>query len=1065
MSVKRAKQVAEDANGSFGANDLTQKNTTSTPLVEYLGDDEQLHYLLTHSSKGFRIFETNGKERTPDHGSPTWGSRYLLISDQRILYVVGDKSEDKVTEFSYQNINQTDANSSITHSRLNFTLANGREYKFATRKVNVEEAEEYIEQCIYRRYEKLTNQVAEMPNVDIEVPEPASFDKLWERKNQYDTIEDDISIWETAVTRQKQLQQRATALSILEINVPDVTEFDSPQVLRDAFENTEVAIEKCEQVAQEIEFIENLSESATESKINEAQEVADKCQTKLTSLARDYYRIIDTSPIEDLQQSVEHRLDHLQKEGQISRLKNTVDEAKQALAQHEVDTAKQQISDAKTRLRESSNISADKRTDIDEKIACVESNIADLQDLQETEQIARAKLDEAQIKIEEGEYDAARSIAQYGIGACQEVIDSEFSIGSDIVDSIEEIQSELRGVQSEAEDISKLIKRAEQQRESASVAVDSDAYETAKESVNELEQSVTELEEYDSTEAEMFRNDIEVITREIERAQATTRVNDLLTNVDSKIAHGESLLSEASFDKANQSFRTARKSLKEVSRIVQANELHRPEEIEQKGADLEEIIQLATRTASLLAKVEERINSGSYESANSALSELSETVERVSANNLVEEPLDRIHRRVDKLQTEIDDQLMDKRWDELLTKVDSLSDTAEDLIDQSDYIEAEEHLISALETVDEAATVGDQASLGNQEIVFEKQGYIQSLLTEVESQAKQQHSTLVTEAEELVGQGIESRKIDDPAGATEAFTKAEEQYAEALRLADKQNMPEQWETQERHAMVSEYLEITTEELEHRQRETQQEMATTLDSAESAISQAEQYAEVDDTVSVRDSLGDVVHHLDTATQLLNVAGVTEELRSRYNSLLRRADTLRKGLPDKEDKKSYRNQDLVESLQVLTTKLGEPPRQEFVNKYGEYPSEAYLNEFGSWSEALAAANLQQIDESNRGQRTYGRVELLGELTRVAGEIDEPPTRTQVNEFGRVASTTIENRFQDWETALGLAGITESEGNSKSQTTEESNQQQAKQRQSEETEQADILSMIQREINQVE
>lgn len=1060
MSVKQAKEMAENARGSFGSNDLSQTDSTSKPLIEYLKDNEQLHYLLSHSSKGFRIFETNGEERTPDHDSRTWGERYLLISDQRIFYVVGDKSEDKINEFDYGNINSSDANCSLTHCRLNFTLANGREYKFATHNKDAEDAGEYIEQCVYRRYEKLNSQVAELPSVDIEVPKPASFDKLWERKNRYDTIEENISLWQSNITKQKQLQQRAATIPTLEINIPDIRDFDSPQVLENTLKNAEVVIEKCDQISTDVEFIKSLSEPATESKISEAQEVADKCESELTDLARDYHELVDTDSIEQLQQSVEDRVKELKQDSRINRLRNSVDEAHRALAQNKLDRAKQKLSGVKDRLRESSNTISD---ELEEEILNLESNIAEFQKLRETKQVAKTKLDEAQIKLEEGEYDTAASISQYGIGTCQEIIDDDFSLGRDIIESIKEIESELQSVQSEAENISKLIKTAEQHRQSATAAVESDSYETAKKAINNLKQSIAELEEHDTSEVEIFKDDIDSITKEIERAQATARVNDLLAGVDSKTSQGEDLLSEASFDQANQAFKDARESLKETSRIVQANELNRPEEIEIKATELEGVIELVSRTTSLFYKVEENLDSGSYESADSALSELSDVVDQIEADNLVEEPLDKIHRRIDEFQTDINEQLTDKKWEELLNKVDSLSDTAEELIDQDKYIQAEKQLISALETVDEAASINDQASLENQDIVFEKQRQIQSLLGEVESRAKQQHSELIAEAEELVAEGIEDRKAHDLAGATEAFSNAKERYAEALQLADEQNMPEQWETQERHAMVTEYLEITAGELEERQHETQQEMATALERAESAIIQAEQYAEVDDSVSVRDSLGDVIEHLDTATQLLNVTGVTEELKSRYDSLIERADTVRKSLPDEDNEKSYRNQNLVESLQILTTKLGEPPRKELVNKYGEYPSEAYLDEFGSWSESLAAANLNQINESSRSQRTYGSVKLLDELTTVAEEVDEPPTKTQVNELGQIAATTIENRFKDWETALELAGITEPAGSSEPEAIQDTEGSQSHQRQQEDTEQANILNLIEQEIQQ--
>jgi hypothetical protein len=108
-------------------------------------------------------------------------------------------------------------------------------------------------------------------------------------------------------------------------------------------------------------------------------------------------------------------------------------------------------------------------------------------------------------------------------------------------------------------------------------------------------------------------------------------------------------------------------------------------------------------------------------------------------------------------------------------------------------------------------------------------------------------------------------------------------------------------------------------------------------------------------------------------------------------------------------------------VLSTKLGESPRPEFVNQYGKYPADAYLEMFGSWPEALAAANLDPIDEAGRERRSYSRVEVLDAVVALADELGHPPSKGEMNKQGGMSASPVESRFKNWETALEVAGVT--------------------------------------------
>jgi tetratricopeptide (TPR) repeat protein len=139
--------IRENAEGDFKEKYITQTNSVRTPIIEHLSADEQLQYLFYHHSKGFRIFEPGGDERTPDHDSAAWGKRFLLITDERIAYIVGNKDGDEVQSFGYDEITDVDAEQGWTSSRINFTTADGTEYKFPESgdlATHVEDAGEYI---------------------------------------------------------------------------------------------------------------------------------------------------------------------------------------------------------------------------------------------------------------------------------------------------------------------------------------------------------------------------------------------------------------------------------------------------------------------------------------------------------------------------------------------------------------------------------------------------------------------------------------------------------------------------------------------------------------------------------------------------------------------------------------------------------------------------------------------------------------------------------------------------------------------------------------------------------
>ncbi|GAA0310001.1 homing endonuclease associated repeat-containing protein [Halarchaeum salinum] len=339
------------------------------------------------------------------------------------------------------------------------------------------------------------------------------------------------------------------------------------------------------------------------------------------------------------------------------------------------------------------------------------------------------------------------------------------------------------------------------------------------------------------------------------------------------------------------------------------------------------------------------------------------------------------------------------------------------LLADGKHEQASRRLESARESLDEAATLNDDYSLGRAASIQEKRETITERLNEAAQQPREELEERLATAEAAVKRGITARSADDYETAVEAFRDAYDAYQSMHDHATKYDLDATWEVEQRESMVAEYLDVAEAELDERQQTIRDSLGQVLDDAEATLVRAEQYNEVDDQVSARESLDGARRALDDAAQLVetDLAATTQE--DRYSTLETRAQTLASKLPE-ETVNEYRDRDLIDALQRLTTKLDESPRPEFINKYGDYPADAYLESFGSWTDALAAANLDPIDEAARERRKYSRVEVLDALVALTDELGQPPSRTEMNRKGAVSSTTVANRFADWETAIEFA-----------------------------------------------
>jgi hypothetical protein len=150
MVSRSPEELAESATGNIKTKHLTKDSGIlftylyDGPLIEHLNEEEQPEYIFSNENKGYRITEPHRKERTPHH-TGSEGKRYLLVTDQRVLYVAGCKSGDEIIEHTYDEIKDADAVGTVGFRNIQFETTDGVTYKFApTDSEAVGEAVDYI---------------------------------------------------------------------------------------------------------------------------------------------------------------------------------------------------------------------------------------------------------------------------------------------------------------------------------------------------------------------------------------------------------------------------------------------------------------------------------------------------------------------------------------------------------------------------------------------------------------------------------------------------------------------------------------------------------------------------------------------------------------------------------------------------------------------------------------------------------------------------------------------------------------------------------------------------------
>jgi hypothetical protein len=156
-----AMKIVAGAEGSYPEELLThtEGKLHDKPPIGYLSHSdfpyEIAHFLFAHQVKGLTITHPDGSQQKPHHSHSFWrgnksefGAKFLLITDQRILYIVGGgdaSSEDYHRSFRYQNIKPAEAQSIY---EIAFEDEEGRVYRFwdsGTRTEDIKSAREFMQ--------------------------------------------------------------------------------------------------------------------------------------------------------------------------------------------------------------------------------------------------------------------------------------------------------------------------------------------------------------------------------------------------------------------------------------------------------------------------------------------------------------------------------------------------------------------------------------------------------------------------------------------------------------------------------------------------------------------------------------------------------------------------------------------------------------------------------------------------------------------------------------------------------------------------------------------------------
>lgn len=109
------------------------------------------------------------------------------------------------------------------------------------------------------------------------------------------------------------------------------------------------------------------------------------------------------------------------------------------------------------------------------------------------------------------------------------------------------------------------------------------------------------------------------------------------------------------------------------------------------------------------------------------------------------------------------------------------------------------------------------------------------------------------------------------------------------------------------------------------------------------------------------------------------------------------------------------ELIDAIHSLKDELGRTPKGREMDQYGQFDSTTYAAKFGTWNDALIEAGLEPIE-----RRDIPESDLIGEIERLADELNRPPTRDEMEQQGEFSGSVYAHRFGTWTDALLEAGL---------------------------------------------
>lgn len=117
-------------------------------------------------------------------------------------------------------------------------------------------------------------------------------------------------------------------------------------------------------------------------------------------------------------------------------------------------------------------------------------------------------------------------------------------------------------------------------------------------------------------------------------------------------------------------------------------------------------------------------------------------------------------------------------------------------------------------------------------------------------------------------------------------------------------------------------------------------------------------------------------------------------------------------------------LLDELHRLAEEVDGTPTSTEMNDRGEFWAGQYQDEFGSWNDALREAGFE-VNEPRR----IPTEDLLDEIRRLAEELNQTPTKKQLNDRGQYYGQSYQKRFGSWNEAVREAGLEPNQRISKS------------------------------------